>query len=39
MGTPDGFEKYRFVSAFSDNAHNYMSYTPTVQRISERLLL
>lgn len=38
--TPAALEKSRFVvRAFSDDANNYMTYEPTVQRFSKLLLL
>lgn len=40
IGAADAFEKSRFVvQAFSDDANSYMTYAPTVQRISQPILL
>lgn len=40
IGTAEAFEKSRFVvQAFSDGNHKYMTYAPTVQRVSQRLFL
>lgn len=39
-GTPDAYEKSRLVvQAFNDTSHGLLTYAPTVQRASQRLLL